>query len=86
MKGIASIAAYGYIVETYKGDTAAAAKAYATAAEYAYVMMNYTWLEDGNNSHFMIGYRGSQGDGGDKASWAMMYALTAFPQYVFVTL
>ena len=62
MKGVASIAAYGYIVETFKGDTAAAEKAYATAADYAGVMVNYSWVEDGDNSHFMIGYAGSQGD------------------------
>jgi hypothetical protein len=30
---VASIAAYGYIVETFKGDTEAAEKAYAIAAQ-----------------------------------------------------
>lgn len=43
--------------------------------QYANIMMNYTWLEDGDNSHFMIGYRGSQGDGGDASSWPMIYSI-----------
>ncbi len=30
IKGISSIAAYGYLVETYKGDAQAAEKAYET--------------------------------------------------------
>ena len=40
---------------------------------YAKVMVVYAWLDDGANSHFMIGYKGSQGDGGDPASWPMLY-------------
>ena len=36
MKGVASIAAYGYLVETYKGDVHAAEQAYATAAQYVH--------------------------------------------------
>ena len=36
MKGVASIAAYGYLVETYKGDVRAAEEAYATAAQYVH--------------------------------------------------
>ncbi len=36
-------------------------------------MVNYSWIDDAANSHFMIGYEGSQGDGGDPASWTMLY-------------
>ncbi len=60
-------------------------QAYATAAEYANVMVNYSWLDDGANSHFMIGYEGSQGDGGDRGSWTMLYVCSGFLHYVFVT-
>jgi hypothetical protein len=38
-------------------------------------MMNYSWVDDAANSHFMIGYTGSQGDGGDAASWPMLYSI-----------
>jgi hypothetical protein len=40
---------------------------------YAKVMVNYSWVENGTDSHFMIGYRGSQDDGGHPDSWAMLY-------------
>jgi hypothetical protein len=36
-------------------------------------MTEYAWLDNGTNSHFMIGYKGSQGDGGDPSSWPMLY-------------
>lgn len=35
-------------------------------------MVQYAWTQQ-NGSHFMIGYAGSQGDGGDPNSWAMLY-------------
>jgi hypothetical protein len=73
LKGVASIAAYGYIVEQYTGNQTAAAEAYATAASYAETMVEYAWLDAGSNSHFMIGYAGSQGDGGNATSWPMLY-------------
>jgi hypothetical protein len=38
-------------------------------------MVNYSWLDDAENSHFMIGYLGSQGDGGDHDSWPMIYSI-----------
>ena len=37
--------------------------------------MNYSWVDDAANSHFMIGYTGSQGDGGDSNSWPMLYSI-----------
>jgi hypothetical protein len=48
---------------------------YAIAADYANVMVNYSWLNDAANSHFMIGYAGSQGDGGHTDSWPMIYSI-----------
>jgi hypothetical protein len=72
-KGVAAIAAYGYILEQYTGNATAAAEAYAIAAQYAQVMVNYSWVVNGTQSHFMIGYRGSQKDGGDPTSWPMLY-------------
>ena len=36
-------------------------------------MVDYSWFVNGTNSHFMIGYKGSQKDGGDTASWPMLY-------------
>jgi hypothetical protein len=75
-KGVAAVAAYGYILEQYTGNATAAAEAYATAATYANVMVEYAWLEnatDPSQSHFMIGYKGSQADGGNHTSWAMLY-------------
>jgi hypothetical protein len=73
VKGVASIAAYGYIVEKYTGNVSAAEEAYATAAAYAKVMVQYSWNNNGTDSHFMIGYVGSQKDGGDPQSWPMLY-------------
>ena len=105
VKGIASIAAYGYsalrrrgaagadaaaeggalpllsslyppfpaVIEKYTGNASAAAEAYATAAAYAKVMVQYSWNANGTDSHFMIGYVGSQKDGGDPGSWPMLY-------------
>ena len=73
VKGVASIAAYGYIVEKFTGNASAAAEAYATAAAYSKVMVQYSWVNNGTNSHFMIGYVGSTKDGGDPDSWPMLY-------------
>jgi hypothetical protein len=73
VKGVASIAAYGYIVEKFTGNVSAAQEAYATAAAYSKVMVTYAWNNNGTDSHFMIGYVGSQRDGGDPASWPMLY-------------
>lgn len=73
VKGVASIAAYGYIVEKYTGNVTAAAEAYAIAAAYAKVMVQYSWNSNGTDSHFMIGYAGSTKDGGDPQSWPMLY-------------
>jgi hypothetical protein len=72
-KGIASVAAYGYIVEKYTGNTTEANDAYTLAASFAQTMVQYAWVNNGTQSHFMIGYQGSQGDGGDTTSWAMLY-------------
>jgi len=41
VKGVASIAAYGYIVEKFTGNSTAAAEAYATAVAYSKVMVEY---------------------------------------------
>jgi hypothetical protein len=73
VKGVAAIAAYGYIVETFEGDKAKASEIYATAAAYAHTMVEYSWLKNGTESHFIIGYFDSQGDGGDLDSWPMLY-------------
>jgi len=73
VKGLAALAAYGYLVEAYLGDKKQAAEIYATAAAYANTMVQHSWLEDGANSHFLLGYLGSQGDGGDRESWPMLY-------------
>lgn len=73
VKGVAAIAAYGYIVETYTGNKTAAADAYAMAASYSNTMVQYSWLDAGADSHFLIGYFGSQKDGGDHESWPMLY-------------
>jgi hypothetical protein len=40
---------------------------------YAKTMTEFAWLDNGSDSHFMIGYKGSQGDGGDPNSWPMLY-------------
>jgi hypothetical protein len=69
VKGVASIAAYGYILEKYTGNASAAAEAYATAVAYSKVMVDYSWVNNGTDSHFMIGYRGSTKDGGETESW-----------------
>ena len=71
IKGVAGVAAYGYIVQQYTGDAARAAAIYAQAAEFASVMIDYSW--NANASHFMIGYKGSQSDGGVPSSWPMLY-------------
>lgn len=71
IKGVAAIAAYGYIVEKFTGNTTAADEAYLLAAQYSQVMVDYSWNAD--DGHFMIGYRGSRGDGGDPNSWSMIY-------------
>jgi len=73
IKGVAAVAAYGYIVEQYTGDSARAAQIYAQAAQYASVMVDYAWLSNASDSHFMIGYKGSQSDGGVPSSWPMLY-------------
>lgn len=71
VKGVAAIAAYGYIVEKFTGNASEANVAYALAAQYSQVMVDYSWnTKDG---HFMIGYTGSRGDGGDPDSWPMLY-------------
>ena len=36
-------------------------------------MVDYSWVSNGTASHFMIGYKDSQGDGGDPTSWPMVY-------------
>lgn len=73
LKGVAAIAAYGYILEQYTGNATAAAEAYAIAATYSSTMVQYAWNSNGTDSHFMIGYKGSQKDGGDPGSWPMLY-------------
>ena len=73
VKGVAAIAAYGYILEHYAGNTAGAAEAYATAVAYSKTMVEYSWHANGTDSHFMIGYVNSQKDGGDPSSWPMLY-------------
>ena len=73
MKGVAAIAAYGYILEQYTGNATAAEEAYTIAAQYSQVMVNYSWNINGSQSHFMIGYRGSEKDGGVPTSWPMLY-------------
>ena len=40
---------------------------------YSKVMVEYAWFDNGTDSHFMIGYKGSKGDGGDPTSWPMLY-------------
>lgn len=73
VKGITAMAAYGYLLEQYTGNASAAEAVYATAARYAQVFVNYSWTGTGADGHFMIGYAGSQGDGGDPSSFAMLY-------------
>jgi hypothetical protein len=73
IKGVAAIAAYGYIVEKATGNTTAAQEAYATAGSYAQTMVQYSWVNNGTNSHFTLGYLGSKGPDGDPASWPMVY-------------
>lgn len=73
VKGIAAIAAYGYIVETFTGNKTAAADAYAMAATYGNTMVQFSWLRDGDDSHFLIGYFDSKKDGGNHSSWPMLY-------------
>ena len=69
LKGVAAIASFGYIADMYTGNSSAVTQYYVLAAEYAATMVQYSW----NKDHFMIGYTGSQGDGGDPDSWPMLY-------------
>ena len=76
IKGVAAVAAYGYIVQQYTGDSARAAAIYAQAAGYGSVMVDYAWnpnATDPSQAHFMIGYKDSQSDGGVPTSWPMLY-------------
>ena len=76
VKGVAAVAAYGYIVQQYTGDTQRAAAIYAQAAGYGSVMVDYSWnpnASDPTQAHFMIGYKDSQSDGGVPTSWPMLY-------------
>ena len=76
VKGVAGVAAFGYIVQQYTGDATRAAQIYAQAAQFASVMVDYSWnpnASDPSQAHFMIGYRGSQSDGGVPTSWPMLY-------------
>jgi hypothetical protein len=73
IKGVAAIAAYGYILEHFMGNTTGAAAAYALAAEYSGTMMQYSWVGEGADAHFMLGYIGSKGDCGNTSSWPMIY-------------
>ena len=73
IKGVASIAAYGYILEQYTGNASGAAAAYALAAQYAGTMVDYSFVGSGADAHFMLGYLGSQGDCGNTSSWPMIY-------------
>jgi len=73
IKGVAAVSAYGYIVEQFTGNKTAAAQAYALSASFAATMVQYAWHDAGADSHFMLGYVGSQGDGGNTSSWAMQY-------------
>ena len=66
IKGVVSVAAWGYILDRL-GDTAGATTAYTLAASYATTMMEYAWV----GGHFQLGYKGSQGDG--DGGWAMVY-------------
>lgn len=58
VKGVAAIAAYGYILEQYTGNATAAEQAYEIAASYSNTMVQYAWNENGTQSHFMLGYAG----------------------------
>ena len=76
IKGVAAVAAYGYIVQQYTGDSARAAAIFAQAAGYGSVMVDYAWnpnATDPSQAHFMIGYKDSQSDGGVPTSWPMLY-------------
>ena len=76
IKGVAGMAAWGYLYEAYTGDTEGAEEIYALAANYSQTLVDYAWVTnetDPKASHFMIGYRGSQKDGGDPQSWPMIY-------------
>jgi Domain of unknown function (DUF1793) len=82
-KGIAAIASAGYLFETFLGNMTMAIDAYTTAALDAQTFVQYSWSNGtgnapANSSHFLIGYKGSQGDGGDPGSWAMQYNLLWF--------
>lgn len=74
-KGIASIAAYGYIVEAFTGNATAAEEAYTIAASYAQTFVQFGWHDAGADSHFQLGYTGSKGRDGNSSSYAMMYNL-----------
>ena len=76
VKGVAGVAAYGYIVQQYLGDSARAAQIYAQAASFASTMVDFSWnpnASDPSQAHFIIGYFGSQSDGGVPTSWPMLY-------------
>jgi hypothetical protein len=75
VKGVAGVAAFGYIVQQYQGDAARAAQIYQQAASFASTMVDYSWNPNttDNQQHFMIGYKDSQSDGGVPTSWPMMY-------------
>ena len=73
IKGVAAIAAYGYIYEQYTGNASGAAASYALAADYSNTMMQYAWVGAGADQHFMLGYLGSKGDCGNTSSWPMIY-------------
>jgi hypothetical protein len=75
IKGLAGMAAWGYLYEAYTGDVQGAEDIFKLTAQYAQTMVDYSWVEasDPADSHFMIGYKGSQKDGGDPKSWPMIY-------------
>lgn len=62
--------------QMYTGDPSQATKYYTIAADYAATMVQYAWNADATTPHFMIGYKGSQGDGGDPDSWPMLVSAT----------
>jgi len=71
IKGITAITAYGYLIQYYTNNATLANYYYDIAFNYTTVMINYAWYPE--LQHFGLGYRGSEGDCGDKTSWAMMY-------------
>jgi hypothetical protein len=70
------MAAWGYIYEAFTGDSTGAAAVFELAANYSCTLVDFAWFDDSidpANSHFMLGYRGSQGGDGDSDTWAMLY-------------